>query len=452
MRKVFLALAVLAVAAGCAKENGGNGDTTPKELSLQLVLPTKLETRADNSVSKAGDIAVWVSPTDDASGCSYAFVVNSNGTVIERVKMTAEALVTSHSDDYTKGQWIGEVPSDAKVYVVANILAADENAVKALNTLAEIKAFTKAMTAYTGYTHPLMVNTGATEVGLQATGQNNAHPATGGSNDPNMEDYVAEVTIKPAYARVELLSVQSESKDDAMARYAADNTKMTGWITSYEVTGVYVDDVYYSFNYAAGNEGGAAKVLDPAKAVASDVTAHNAQLAAWVTAGMGISTTKTPEGVGTVADGDPLVTYFTPDADNTDGETEPDGSWGFNVPAGSDGFLVIELSNVKYIRCDDPDLATTPVEHTLSNANPALGTKAYLTVTGYTAASGSTLDANMLAGKVYKLGSAAHNSVFEFTMDHLYDMPNPVDVEAFFQVVVQDWEFEGYNPIFHGNR
>lgn len=403
IKKLFLALAVVAVAAGCAKENGTGVDDGTRNVKIRVALPTSFNgTRADTDVAAAG--ALTVDPDN-----SYIFIANASGTIVNRVQMTAAALVAGPNVTPAAGQTITGVPSDGKVFVLANI--DDYNTVKAYPTLAGVQGHTREMSSQDGlYDQAVMSSISVIEV---SSGTTSGTTVT------------LPVDISPVYARLELLEIQSQSAATAHSKGEI------AYLTGYTVTGVFVDEVYEGFTYAAGHTNDLLSVGMTEANLATLLTAN------------GFSHTKAKDAVGAWA--------ATPVAVVGDvcKMSHPDGAWGFNVPAGSQARLILRIEDIKANvtngtadTADDTELAVDP-------------TLRYITVTGYnkTYANGDELDpaesadTSLKAGTVYKVGSAAYNSLFEFGYSNIYGDPNPEDVSLLVQVTVLDWEFVGYGPI-----
>ncbi len=399
MKKLFLALAVIAVAAGCSKESGGNSDGGTKNLKIRVALPTgPTGTRADNDIAVAG--ALSVDPSK-----SYIFVANSTGVILNRVQMEAAALVAGPNVTPAAGQTISDVPSDGKIFVLANI--DDYGSVDDYPTLSGVQDHPRVMSSQNGlYDQPVMSSISVVEV---LSGTDNSGTVT------------LPVTISPVYARLELLEIQSETAASAVAN--GDIAYLTG----YTVTGVYVDEVYPSFTYGGSNNG-----------AMLSVGMSEANLGTMLTTN-GMSHTLAKDNANAwkatpvAAVGDVCKAAF------------PSGSWGFNVPAGSKARLIISIEDIKANltngTADTADDTELPVDPELR----------YITVSSYTKtyANGAAItptpaDASLAAGTVYKIGSATYNSLFEFGYNNIYSDPNPEDVSLLLQVTVADWLFVGY--------
>ena len=450
MKKLFLMLAVVAAAASCAKESANNEQTGPdRELAIRIMMPSKLnETRADNAIAVAASTDLWLEGDND--GSSYVFVLNNLDNVIKCVELVAEAKVSDFTQ--SNAQYLGLLPSNVKIYVVGNVLSTHKNQVKALTTLADIKKFAMDMKDYdfTNYTHPIYVNENGNAVTPVTTGANNTFGTLQGhTNDTSIEDWVANIKIAPAFARIELHSVQAETKAEAIIRrnniQNNDNTANVasmGYVTGFKVAGVYVDDVFFKTTYGAYGVGdnNSGTSTQPAS-LAQDL----ANFSAWTTAGFGHTTAS----IGSIVldiDDEHLVAmeYF-----NTTSK-QIETVWSFNVPAKSAGHLIVALSDIKYKLLSDSD----------SDPEREITGSKYLTVTGYTNAEGGAAgDAELKAGTVYQLGTDPCNwknvtnpAEFEFTLDNIFDTPNPQDVEVYMKIKMLDWEFAKYNPILHGSR
>ncbi len=376
MKKMFIALAVLAVAAtGCSNDEQKNGQGEKKPLTVQLRMLGDLSSRYDNDVAVAGQITV------DVAGRTLIYVLDASNDVLQCVPMTGDAIVTSSNAGVTPGtgQTIPAVPVDAGVYVVANIPSADVTAALALDDLDAIKAYFADIVDQDDYTAPVMANEDFAVVSVEDSG-----------SGLSLE---AEVGLIPVFARLELSAVQSQSQTDAAT------AGESAYVTGFDVTGIYLDQVYTEYTFGGSNHG-------TIVSLEGDV----AKLAGLVTAGLGTTGSWTADTGVAVFDGD--------DATKT---------WGFNVPAGSKGFLVVKLENVTYVHLGDSD-----GPHTIA-------TPRYVTVTGYNGA-GEDLE----AGKVYQVGGTGYE--LEFKYSNLYEGPNPEEQPLLIKVEVKDWEFVPYAP------
>jgi hypothetical protein len=392
MKKLFLALAVLAVAAGCAKESGNEANRGTTSVKVALKLPGSL-----NAVRSDADVAAANQLTVDLPN-SRIFVVNASGVILDHVTMTTDALVAGPTsvDADGAGQTIEGVPADGSIYVVANIPDGEVATVEALPTLTDLRAYNKAMTTQTNYKTPVLANSNFAAASVASAAGN---PLT------------LEISIKPVYARLELLALQSQSQKDAI-----DGGEELAYITGYDVVGVYVDEVYANYNYA-GSFGPTGATMLNAQTSATYLTNN------LVPAGMGVEDTWTAAQV-TTSDEMPFITTRAANQ-----------SWGFNVPAGSVARLIIALKNIEATLVD----GTTVLQKDTNTR--------YLTVTGYTNATTDNAGGALEAGWVYKVGSATHNSIFEFKYSNIYPLPNQPNVDLLIKVTVLDWQFVGYKPI-----
>ncbi len=381
MKKFIFAAAVLVglALAGCTKDNPVAQDDANARLVLRITNTSPRDTRA---VEAPGDETEDLLKDALLTDQSFIFVFDRLGNIVEEaVKIETAALGTT-------GQLLDfGVPSDAFVYVVANIPSGEVTAVTALTTLEAVQEYTSGIELQVGmFETPTMANVGgaATRIGL--------------ATEQEVEDetlLLAEVTvqIKPVISRLELSAIQASALADA-----------EGTITAFDVTGVYVDDYFaeYAYNGLAIEGQDTVKMKQDASKTAS-----------WLGA-------MKDEGEWSAAS---LVA--TPDDDDTEEVTEV---WGYNVAPGGLPRLIIRLENVMYIPAagGDPQLFSEEPY--------------YLTVTGY-----QGLGGDFTPGKVYRIGGEGHELVFK--LEHLHSTPNPVDVRLTVLVDVVDWVFEDYTPI-----
>ncbi len=214
MKNLFfvVAMAMAVVVSGCTKDTGSK----KSEQNTRLVIKIGGESATRGTEATAAQNVIEIEPTR-----SHVFVVNAQGLVVASETLSAAALPSGG------GQEIAEpVPTNSKVYVVANIPAADyTTAFKNLTNLADIKASTSAISTQTTYMKPTMANRAGTEVSIDV-------------DDVNPELATVTVAVAPVISRLELHGVQAAATDDAV-----------GKITAFNVAGVYVDSYFQRFAY-----------------------------------------------------------------------------------------------------------------------------------------------------------------------------------------------------------
>ncbi len=222
MKKLLL-IAVMALAVslvGCSKDGTNSIDDSNTRLIIKIDGVSGSNTRATEGAAQEDQIAI------DYPN-SHVFVVNSRGEVV-----TSETLTSDAAPDGA-GQEIAEpVPTNSKVYVVANVPAADYDAdeFKALATLDDVKALTSHISTQTDYKHPTLAN-------LNAEAEDIVPVADANPGDEYSSAEV-DVTIAPVISRLELHGVQAKAEDDRL-----------GMITAFTVTGIYVDSYFPLFAY-----------------------------------------------------------------------------------------------------------------------------------------------------------------------------------------------------------
>ena len=323
---------------------------------------------------------------------SLIFVADADGTIVQTIDVAAAATDNP-------GQTLpNPVTATSKVYVVANIPAAQVNAFKALATLDAVKAATSTIESQKegGYTDPAMAN---------KSGEVSVSTATG-------NPAVLTVTIEPLFARVEIASMQARAD-------AAGNT-----VTGFDVTGVWVDNYYDAFTYAGTGSGSVvSKGVTFATADAAKVAST---LGAWAsymsdTAAVGVWT----------ASGSPARV-----ADPGAG-SDPVNMWGYNV-APSDGFVAGDTPAI-IVRLDDIHY-TNAAGTALTLTGPR-----YLTVVGFT--NGTKLD-EVLRGDVYRLGGT---TPFAFSFANLGAKPYEEASSMVVHVDVEQWNVIHYEPVFNND-
>lgn len=336
----------------CSKDDNGGagqGDKTPTQLSIKLsgVIQSAPGTKAieGQGLTAPGTIQL-------TSG--HIFVIDPLGAVIGN-----EALNVSQATSPTGQLFTGQVPSDSRVYIVGNIPSADQATIAALGSFSAIQAATSLMTTQTDYDEAALANSDGAPASITVNASNNT--AT------------VNVSIKPLISRMELVQVKGGTS-----------------IKAFDVTGVYVDDYYPSFNYAGGHSGA--------------IVSNNQGT---TFAGLGDASTWS------------ATDAVTPGTFIADPQTSGNGDvWAYQVASGALPRFIIELDNIEY-------------EDALNNTVTLSG-KHYLTVKSYTSLGSATFE----RGKIYRIGAA--NGI-TFDENDITITPNQVDVDLTVEVSIEEW-------------
>ena len=348
--RTLLAIAVAAFIVSftsCTKENAGvksSDEMTQLSVRIHGAVSTRAVELSGSNV--AGTIQI------PSGGNHSIFVISPQGNVIEYVDLDADEVLSA------SGQVLPvSVRADSRVYIICNIPNDDAATIQALTTFGAIQSAISAIATQTDYTEVTLANVTGVPVGFTAI---------------NGEATV-NITIGPLVSRLELVKVQ-----------AAVNS-VGDIISTFSVTGVYVDDYYPEFTYTGGGSG------TPFTQGQSTEFYGIGDAGDWI------------------ASGTPLAAM--PDDNKI---------WAHQVVSKGVPRFIIRLEDVKYIPNGGSEIA--------------LSDTYYLTVKGYTF--GGNPVTNLERGKIYRIGA---NNGITFTYDDLSLTPNPVDINLNVMVSIQEW-------------
>ena len=216
MKKLFIAAMALATIVSCSKDDAGDAVLTSKEKSVTITIANSaLETRATLSGAQTSE---GLAATGDA--CVVAsdlkvFFANSAGTILKEMDLSGEKGTVDHNQEYqygdkteanatTPGSYIfHRVPAEVTQVAVARYEDGDlpENAEnwvdKNISDLAALASNEEKNVARELSDIVLYDSDGLTNTGTCTTIGNVVY---------NL--YTAELTIAPAFARVELVKIQ----------------------------------------------------------------------------------------------------------------------------------------------------------------------------------------------------------------------------------------------------
>ncbi len=371
MKKLTMLAVAAVVALGLAACTKEAKETLNGQVGLSVRLDGGAATR---SIEKAGvvDKATVGKPEDGFYG--FIYVISAAGVATPYELIVDEAMSA-------EGQFLGEVNLNSWVYVVANVPAAQKDQFAALSTMADIKAAATAITTQKNYLTVALANKDAEQ-----------EPVV----DPDGDgEALAEVVLTPLISRLELTAVRAKPLN-------------TDVITSFRVTGVYVDKFYKNFKW----DGQGINVYQ------MGVTPDYAQV---VDFGMGDEKifSSTPEPVGSSC-----VVKDMDGAGNV---------WAYNVPSGGLPMLIVKVEDVR-VNSDEN------FEITLADGSKVKVSqeKFYLTVTGYT----------HMATETFERGFIYNVDAIEFDVDDLkYTYPNPTDVQLTVKITVEPWKVKSIGAV-----
>lgn len=373
---IFTIATALALGMASCSGNGPGGDGPGEKTNLIIKLEKAKvpHTRATEAPATTADPAI----TDARS---VIFVADDQDNIVQAVGLV-EAEATGST-----GQVIPTaVPVGSSVYIVANIPAGEETAIKGKRTLADVKAYTSAISTQSGFSTPTMANVDGVEADVQTTGGTQT----------------ITVRIEPLIARLEIVAMQAKAD-------AAGNT-----VTGFKVTGVYVSEYYPNFDYTGTAPAGDAMVsLKAGLEAAGDATAIAAVYTGW-------ASYMKDEG-SWAATGTPLVAG------------EPGGAnrvWAYNLVGKGTPHIIFKLEGIEYTNAGGQTV-------TLSGAR-------YITVEGY-----EGLSTGFAHGSVYRIGkidTVTGDSNFQFDFSHLNGDPYEESVGLTVKVDVVPWVINDYTP------
>ncbi len=399
--KTFLVLAAASsvLLASCMRESPSDVDVKEGRLTIRLsgVRPSS---RAVEPAGETGQV------TDASLVNGHIFVFTPLGAWFMDEALKLDEATTEQGQELSK-----PVPSDSKVYVVGNIPwgTTVSELFGTKPTLSKVKEALSLMTTQTDYTKPALANKDGVPTGIQER-----TPEDGGDED---EEVVFETIIKlyPLFSRLELHSLEAVAND------AGDV------ITSFTITGVYVDNYYPSYTY--GGYGDGTRFNNGTNTDFSEYTGFYKNESA-----------------------DPgWAAQWIEDEDGEEPELEPrliataGGSnvWAYNVassPSGGENDvprLFIRLTGIKYIPAD---------------AVGGGGEVRWNKASGASIVPLDELKANSYDRHIprwrdvlYRIGSSTGNP-FTFSLDDLSGTPNPSNVKLYVTVSVEDWELEDIDP------
>jgi hypothetical protein len=349
MKKLLLmAAAVAVIFSACTNEketlDAGTLNVTLKIVSSGHAAPETKSTGAPGSGIKA------------SINNGHVFIIDLWGNIIDDHALNVSQATST-------GQVIPSIPADARIFVLGNVPA--DVVVTTPTTLTELLAEASDIFAQTNYAVPALGNANSTPVAITATS------TTAGT---------ANVQIRPLYSRLELAQVVGGTNADG------------DMVTTFTVTGVYVDSWYPKFTVAGLNSGTVYEQLtDP------DLTGNLMGIAGnWAATGAPGAMVSIP-GTGHV--------------------------WYFHVPAGGLPRLIVRVTGVKYELASDGSIVDLSAD------------TYYVTVKGYNV-SGTPLTA-FEAGRIYQIGGSG--GITFNAPEHLHTVPNPTDIDLTLNVDILDW-------------
>jgi hypothetical protein len=362
-------LAVAMFFSACSKEEVDNGTTT--------TLTVKVEAATSRAIQVPGATTPIV-----LSG-GVIFLIAPDGSVDSATELIP-ADVQSPS-----GQVFPGVPSDSRVFIVANAPAAAQTALLAATSFTAIQGITTDALSYQ--------STLFSDVALS---NDNGNPASITVVNPSTA--TVNVRISPVIARVELAGVTGGTWTDPT------NSQNRTRITGFDVIGVFLDSYFPNFTYTGGGQGDLIEI-------GTTEVANPAVTPAWT----GIQDRPTLPATAWTASGTPPV------AIPGTGQV-----WGYNVPATQLSRLVIAVENVTY------DISTDGATTWTAATGNYMGIQ-YLTVGGFnvTIAGNTALATQLDRGYIYQIPAGG----LIFTTNNLHSNPNPVDVDLTVNVTIQNW-------------
>lgn len=374
MKKVLI-FALLASSgfglSGCLKEVGSSPDpATPTRLTIRLEGVGAPATRALEAPgsTEAGTIQL-------RSG--HIFVFNQAGEVVYSELLNVEQAWINRAGEAPdgEGQTLDtEVPANAQVYILGNIPGADQAALTRLQNFSQIAAYASSIATQNVSTE---TQSSYTQVALANFDYSPKPIEVDADNDGAT---TVHVTLAPLLARMELGKVVGGTS-----------------ITSFTVTGVYVDDWHRDFTYIGGGSSEGGLPYSQGKSTLFDNNDRKDE-GSWPAAG---AKTSTP-GTGTV--------------------------WAHQVAAGNTPRLLIRVENVQGTGNDNDGMPVSPSK------------TYYLTVAGY-----SNLSTRAFApGVIYRVGG---DKGLVFETENLDTEPNPENITVSgLTVDVQEWKIENIEP------
>lgn len=338
-------------------------DAAPAKLTIRLNGAADEVTR---SVEAAGSNAVGTIQL--LTG--HIFVLNQANEVVYSEVLDVNKAWTGQTEP-AEGQVLDtEVPGNARVYILGNVPAADQTALTGLQNFDEIAAYVSSIATQIDYQKVALANFDFSPKAIEPDG-------SVGDQDPVDGQTTVNVTIAPLVSRLELHKVTGDAD-----------------ITSFTVTGVYVDDWFPNFNYIGEGKG------------------------------LPFSQGKS--------------TNFSPNAKNDEGTwaavakvatAGTDKVWAHQVASGNIPRFIIRVQNVVATAPGPDGVAINPTE------------TYYLTVLKY-----ANLDTPVFApGVIYRIGATGNG--LEFGPDNLTTVPNPENVAITgLTVTVQEWKLSDIEP------
>jgi hypothetical protein len=290
------------------------------------------------------------------------------------------------------------VEAGSSVYVVANIPAEEYTALttKTGLTLNDIQNCAPAM---------VVLNDDSGASWKTVTLSNHTGGAVAISEIVDDQTSV-DVQISPAVARLELVSVRA--KNDFLVN------EKTARITTFKVTGVWVDDFYpyYTLNGKGYGKNNESTLVNERLTFENDAT----KLEGWVTDyKMG--------DLGTWSSTGTAFQFANPDKAETADVAE---LWGYNVAATAAPRLVLRIDDVKYLVSGEE----TEETYVLNGK-----TELYLTVRSYSIGTGTDSQplTSFQRGHVYRIGTSTNYLTFE--LENLSEEPNEGNLTANVEVL-----------------
>ncbi len=292
----------------------------------------------------------------------HIFVVAPDDTIIRHYPLNVKEACSAGGQLLGDGTDAHRVSTDVRIFILGNLPAGmvGSDLIDTDPSLGDIIKYPASISTQSDYKKAVLSNS-------------NGLPAAISARDIDGTTASVTVSLKPVISRLELVSLQGSTE-----------------MTSFTVTGVFLDSYYPSFTFGAGYSGDR---VDQGR---------NPILPATTTGDRGTwPAERRASGLYAASPSDPTGTKSV---------------WAYNVAAGSTPRLLVRLSDIKY--------------EFVGTAHDLTGQTRFLTVVNYTGLSNPAFE----RGRIYRI------EALDFDWRKLSETPNPPGYNLSVSVEVEEWE------------
>lgn len=405
MKKLlFAALAATTLFAACNK--GGDNTTAPSDDLTTVTL--KIDQMATRAIADAGETG----HLKLTGGLIYIFDTEGK-LLVPAVEAGDPAVANPQELELTgnnsaigfNGQTLaGKYPASARIYIIGNF--PDEYNGAAPDLKGNLSSVASLSNDDPGLTVKLKGIQGEFDTDNDGTPETDYYKIAAMANSNGQPASVqitgtgkgrVDVSLKPLMSRIELHKLLTKPYTNS------DNHEVT--IKGFKVTGVYVDSYDNAFTFTgapAGDRRELRQATDDPNGVYADIAADK------------------------LSNKEGATSIFESSSSICTAVAATGKVWAYQVSACKLPRFIIGISDVTY-----------EINNAGSITTGAINDQKYITVSGYNGIN------EFERGKIYRVGGT---DGITFTLDDLYDTPNPENVDLTVYVTVEDWVLVDAEP------